>query len=101
MTRESPADDSAEFLDIRLRIADPAELRALRGAILAARATELSEVERRAQRHNLGYGSDSQRDSMTDEVADRRRRWEMLDRLLTALDDAARDKPLDAHAAGE
>lgn len=64
------------------------ELRALRGALLAARATELSEVRRRAQRHNLGYGSDSQRDAITAEVDDRRRRWEMLDRLLTALDAA-------------
>jgi len=68
------------------------ELRALRGALLAARATELSEVQRRAQRHSLGYGTDSQRDSMTAEVADRRRRWEMLDRLLTALESAVRDR---------
>ena len=68
------------------------ELRALRGALLAARATELSEVQRRAQRHNLGYGTDSQRQSMTAEVADRRRRWEMLDRLLTALEAAVRDR---------
>ena len=64
------------------------DLRALRGALLAARATELSEVQRRAQRHSLGYGSDSQRDSMTDEVAHRRRRWEMLDRLIAAMDAA-------------
>jgi hypothetical protein len=68
------------------------ELRALRGALLAARATELSEVQRRAQRHNLGYGTDSQRESMTDEVSDRRRRWEMLDRVLSALEAAVRDR---------
>ena len=66
------------------------DLKALRGALLAARATELSEVRRRAQRHNLGYGSDSQRESMSDEVADRRRRWEVLDRLVVALDEAIR-----------
>jgi len=61
------------------------ELRALRGALLAARATELGEVERRSQRQSLGYGSDSARDSMSAEVSDRRRRLEMLDRLLAAI----------------
>jgi len=75
-------------LAISLRVDTDEELRALRGALLAARATELGEVQRRAQRHNLGYGSDSARESMTDEVADRRRRWEMIDRLIAALDDA-------------
>jgi enoyl-CoA hydratase/carnithine racemase len=91
-----PADPSADSLAVdadelllRIKVASPHELRALRGALLAARASELSEVQRRAQRHGLGYGSDSQRDVMTDEVADRRRRWEMLDRLLTALAEVA------------
>jgi hypothetical protein len=81
-----------EPLRLEIPIETDDELRALRGALLAARATELSEVQRRAQRHNLGYGTDSQRESMTDEVADRRRRWEMLDRLLTALESAVRDR---------
>jgi len=79
-----------EQLHLEIPIESDDDLRALRGALLAARATELSEVERRAQRHSLGYGTDSQRESMTDEVADRRRRWEMLDRLLTAVDEATR-----------
>jgi hypothetical protein len=65
------------------------ELRALRGALLAARATELSELQRRAGRLNLGYGSDTTRDAMGDEVAHLRRRWEMLERLIAALDAAA------------
>jgi hypothetical protein len=82
----------AEPLRLEIPIDTDDELRALRGALPAARATELSEVQRRAQRHNLGYGSDSQRESMTDEVADRRRRWEMLDRLVTALESAVRDR---------
>jgi hypothetical protein len=82
----------ADPLHLEIPIDTDDELRALRGALLAARATELSEVQRRAQRHNLGYGSDSQRESMTDEVADRRRRWEMLDRLVTALESAVRDR---------
>ena len=80
-----------EPLHLEIPIESDDDLRALRGALLAARATELSEVERRAQRHSLGYGTDSQRESMTDEVADRRRRWQMLDRLLTAIDEATRD----------
>lgn len=83
--------DGPHELLLRIRVARPDELRALRGALLAARATELGEVQRRAQRHNLGYGTDSQRESMTAEVADRRRRWDMLDRLLEALESATRD----------
>jgi hypothetical protein len=82
----------ADPLRLEIPIDTDDELRALRGALLAARATELSEVQRRAQRHNLGYGTDSQRESMTDEVADRRRRWEMLDRLITALEAAVGDR---------
>ena len=89
MTRAGSAGRSPLPLQLEIQVDTDDELRALRGALLAARASELSEVQRRAQRHNLGYGSDSQRDSMTAEVADRRRRWEMLDRLLTALDEGA------------
>lgn len=63
-------------------------MRALRGALLAARASELSEIQRRSQRHGLGYGTESARDAMTDEVAQLRRRWAMLDRLLGAIDAA-------------
>jgi hypothetical protein len=81
--------DGERELVLRIGVAGKEELRALRAALLAARATELGEVDRRAQRHSLGYGTDSQRDSMTDEVADRRRRYEMLDRLLSAIDGAA------------
>jgi hypothetical protein len=99
LTRASQPDDAsadplagvADELLLRIKVASPDELRALRGALLAARASELNEVQRRAQRHNLGYGTDSQRDSMTEEVVDRRRRWEMLDRLLAALDEVDRD----------
>jgi hypothetical protein len=79
-------------LRIALEVASDDELRALRGALLAARATELSEVQRRAQRHNLGYGTDSQRESMTAEVDHARRRWEMLDRLLAAIDAAVAER---------
>jgi len=76
-------------LRLEVPIDDESDRQALRSALLAARASELSEIQRRAARHTFGYGSDTARESMTDEVADRRRRWEMLDRLLAALDEAA------------
>ena len=86
MTGPRSADAPGQPLEIFVRIDSEEELRALRGALLAARATELGEIQRRAGRHNLGYGSESARDSMTDEVATLRRRWEMLDRLIAAID---------------
>lgn len=88
------SDDSAagRRLRIELPIESDEELSALRGALLAARATELSEVHRRAGRHSLGYGSESARETMTDEVATHRRRHAMLDRLIAAID-AARSDP--------
>jgi len=95
MTRaptDHPAVTSGQARRLRLEIevASDDELRALRGALLAARASELSEVRRRSQRHGLGYGTESQRESMTAEVDHARRRWEMLDRLLAAIDEATR-----------
>lgn len=78
--------DPSRDLAIRVRVDTDDELRALRGALLAARASELSELQRRAGRHNLGYGSDTARESMTDEVVELRRRWEMLDRLIAAFE---------------
>lgn len=61
------------------------DLRILRGALLAARATELGELHRRGFRHSAGYGSDSARQVMTAEVEQHRRRIELLDRLIEAL----------------
>jgi hypothetical protein len=72
-------------LRLEVPIESEEELRALRGALLAARATELSELQRRAGRHSYGYGSESARETMSDEVASHRRRIEMLDRLINAL----------------
>ncbi|HET7031158.1 MAG TPA: hypothetical protein VFI34_11650 [Candidatus Limnocylindrales bacterium] len=80
----------ARTLPLELPIESEDELRALRGALLAARATELSELERRAGRHSFGYGSDSARETMTEEVASHRLRVEMLDRLVAAIDLAMR-----------
>jgi hypothetical protein len=67
------------------------ELAALEGALLAARASELSQIRRRGLRHELGYGSDSARETMNDEVDQAERRWTMLDRLLESLEAASRD----------
>jgi len=64
---------------------DAEEARTLRGALLAARATELGELHRRGFRHSYGKGSDSAREVMTAEVEQHRRRIELLDRLIEAL----------------
>ncbi len=61
------------------------EARILRGALLAARATELAEANRRGFRHSYGKGSDSARETMSAEVAHHRSRIEQLDRLLEAV----------------
>lgn len=67
---------------------DDDEIPALRGALLAARATELAEANRRGFRHSAGYGSDSARATLTAEVAHHLRRIELLDRLIAALPNA-------------
>ena len=64
---------------------DPDEVRELRGALLAARATELAELQRRGFRQSYGKGSESALASMSSEVEHHRRRIELLDRLLEAL----------------
>jgi hypothetical protein len=79
-------------LAVQLEIESDEELRALRGALLAARATELAEMRRRSSRHQFGYGSPSQRESMTAEAAQAERRWALLDRLLTAIESATREE---------
>ncbi|NJD28114.1 MAG: hypothetical protein FIA92_07435 [Chloroflexi bacterium] len=76
-------------LTLKLPIDDDADVALLRGALLAARASELAEARRRELRHSAGYGSDSARDTMTAEATQRRRRLELLDRLLAALDSVA------------
>lgn len=65
------------------------DLRLLRGALLAAKASELAELQRRDARLSFGYGSDSAREGMSDEVVQRRRRIELLDRLIEGLSEAA------------
>jgi hypothetical protein len=75
-------------LRLEIPVASDDDLEILRGALLAARATELSEIQRRAGRLSYGYGSDSARDTMNEEVELHQRRRTMIDRLLEALEDA-------------
>jgi hypothetical protein len=67
------------------------DVRLLRGALLAAKATELAELQRWDSRLSFGYGTDSAREGMSAEVEQRRRRIELLDRLLEGL--AAAEAP--------
>jgi hypothetical protein len=67
---------------------DDVQARELRGALLAARATELAELHRRGFRHSYGKSSDSARESMSAEIEHHRRRIELLDRLIEALQKA-------------
>ena len=61
------------------------EARILRGALLAAKATELDAIQRRDTRLFAGYGTDASREDMSAEMTQHRRRIELLDRLLEAL----------------
>jgi hypothetical protein len=83
-------DESRRVLRVEVPIESEADLRALRSALLSARATEFAEVRRRSGRLSYGYGSDSARESMGAEVDDRERRMTMLERLLAALEQEAR-----------
>jgi hypothetical protein len=84
MTANRDAGDGST-IRIELPIDSVDDIAILRGALLKARATELSELQRRAGRHNLGYGTDSARESMDDETRQLRRRIDLLDELIAAL----------------
>jgi hypothetical protein len=64
---------------------DTDDVEVLRGALLAARATELAAIQRRDTRLFAGYGTDSSREDMSAEMAQHRRRIELLNRLIEAL----------------
>jgi hypothetical protein len=86
----SPEDRSRRVLNLEVPIESDDELAALEGALLAARASELSQMRRRGDRLAFGYGTDAARETMSDEVDQAERRWTMLDRLLAALKAARR-----------
>jgi hypothetical protein len=77
--------DEGQRLRLDVPIESEDDLAALEGALLAARAAELSQIRRRADRLSFGYGSDSARETMNDEVDQAERRWMMLGRLLESL----------------
>jgi hypothetical protein len=85
------ASSSRRVLRLSIPIESDEELAALEGALLAARGSELSQIRRRADRLSFGYGSDTARETMNDEVDQAERRWTMLDRLIAALSAASRD----------
>jgi hypothetical protein len=76
-------------LRLEVPIESDEDLAALEGALLAARASELSQIRRRADRLSFGYGSDIARETMNDEVDQAERRWTVLDRLLESLNTAS------------
>jgi len=76
------ADETPSRLALDL---SPDDVRTLRGALLSAKATEMAELQRRGYRLSTGYGTDAARAGMSAEVAQHRRRIELLDRLIAAL----------------
>jgi len=84
------AEKRPRVLRLEVPIESEEELAALEGALIAARATELSQIRRRGDRLAFGYGNDSARETMDDEIDQAERRRTMLDRLLTALKTASR-----------
>jgi hypothetical protein len=80
-----PGDGPKRTIRIDLPIESADDPRTLRGALVAARASELGELQRRAGRLSLGYGSESARESMDAETRRLRRRIELLDALIAAL----------------
>lgn len=75
-------------LVLRLPVESAEERAALRGALVAARATQLGEARRHGSRLFFGYGSDSARLTMGDAQAQAEARVILLDRLIAALDAA-------------
>ena len=84
-----PNDERVIHLEVKVESND--ELSALRGALLAAQASELSEARRRGDRLSFGYGSESAREAMSDQVARAGLRHAMVSRLLEALERADGD----------
>ena len=80
-------------LALHVEFVDLADVLVLRGALLAAKATELAEANRRGFRHSYGKGSGSALESMSAEVAHHRRRIELLDRLIEALPRSTESEP--------
>ena len=74
------------IVSIEIETATTEQRMALRSALLAAQAAELAELRRRGARLSYGYGSDSARGAMSEDVVRLELRHEMLGRLLAALE---------------
>ncbi|HUQ43001.1 MAG TPA: hypothetical protein VM451_01125 [Candidatus Limnocylindria bacterium] len=77
--------EAPRTLRIELQVDTEDDVPVLRGALIAARATELAEIHRRDLRQAAGYGSDVAREGMTAEVRHHQRRRALLDRLIEAI----------------
>ncbi len=75
-------------VDLHVELDTDAALDELRRVLLKARATELSEVRRRNVRLTAGYGDATNREVMDDEARRAQVRYDLLTRLLEALDRA-------------
>jgi hypothetical protein len=88
------SDGEADSRTLRIDLPiEETEIPILRGALLAARATETAELQRRGYRLSTGYGTDSARAGISAEVDRLRRRIELLDRVIAALRDEADSGP--------
>ena len=86
------ASPGRRVLRLEIPIESDDDVVTLEGALLAARASELSQLRRRDDRLSFGYGSDTARETMNDEVDQAERRWTMLDRLIATLSVESRDE---------
>ena len=64
---------------------DDDEFRELEGALMRARAAELSEVRRRQVRLNAGYGDATTREVLDDEGRRAQTRFDVLTKVLEAI----------------
>jgi hypothetical protein len=85
-------ESGSRTLRLDVEIDGDEDIAALEGALLAARASERAELQRRGDRLSFGYGSETARDSMSAELVQLRRRWAMVDRLVAALHAATRKR---------
>jgi hypothetical protein len=78
-------ESGSRTLRLDVEIDGDEDIAALEGALLAARASERAELQRRGDRLSFGYGSETARESMGAELVELRRRWTMVDRLVAAV----------------
>jgi hypothetical protein len=85
-------ESGSRTLRLDVEIDGDEDIAALEGALLAARASERAELQRRGDRLSFGYGSETARESMGAELVQLRRRWTMVDRLVAAVHAATRNR---------